>query len=191
MSNCYNISLLKASEESRKVSCIFRRFRGPWCRGAGGAQRGREPEGRRAAPRCAERGDAGHPTGDPDRLRSSAEGGVLAAGEGKGTSRDRIREFWEVVHSGGSPRLHVSISGILRGGSLASKLLGVSDLACALPSCWQVLARLGAPEELLAVLRKSPRVQFLAQHVPKVRPECSRGAQAVRLVSRWPTWRAS
>merc|ERR1719359_1590548 len=32
----------------------------------------------------------------------------------------------------------------------------------------QVLARLGAPEELLVVLRKSPRVQFLAQHVPKV-----------------------
>merc|ERR1719473_1675666 len=32
----------------------------------------------------------------------------------------------------------------------------------------QVLARLEAPQELLAVLRKSPRVQFLAQHVPKV-----------------------
>merc|ERR1719409_2260139 len=32
----------------------------------------------------------------------------------------------------------------------------------------QGLARLGAPEELLVVLRKSPRVQFLAQHVPKV-----------------------
>ena len=64
--------------------------------------------------------------------------------------------------------------------------LGVSDLACASPRCWQVLARLGEPQELPALLRKSPRVQFLAQHVPTVRLEYSRGAQAGRLVSRGP-----
>ena len=55
-------------------------------------------------------------------------------------------------------------------------VLCVSDLARASPRHWQVFARLGAPQELLALLRKSPRVQFLAQHVPKVRAECSRGA---------------
>merc|ERR1719337_679673 len=47
----------------------------------------------------------------------------------------------------------------------------------------QVLARLGAPEELLAVLRKSPRVQFLAQHVPKVAAMLQDGTDLERTAS--------
>merc|ERR1719395_126163 len=44
----------------------------------------------------------------------------------------------------------------------------------------QVLARLGEPEELLAVLRKSPRVQFLAQHVPTVAAMLQNGTDLER-----------
>merc|ERR1719379_386632 len=47
----------------------------------------------------------------------------------------------------------------------------------------QVLARLGEPEELLAVLRKSPRVQFLAQHVPKVAAMLQDGTDLERTAS--------
>merc|ERR1719311_994723 len=47
----------------------------------------------------------------------------------------------------------------------------------------QVLARLGEPQELPALLRKSPRVQFLAQHVPKVAAMLQDGTDLERTAS--------
>merc|ERR1719379_1125529 len=44
----------------------------------------------------------------------------------------------------------------------------------------QVLARLGEPQELPALLRKSPRVQFLAQHVPTVAAMLQNGTDLER-----------